>query len=150
MRLSNKFAAFVKVNHNLNAFCHLSAWTRLRSVNSWSSTKAWSTWILKSSLEMRQNWQEIQSYINSKDVTVTSGEKTRFVFPSFELNYINFERKDRISLKTYATKNLLPSTVIKLVAFAVWMELRLWSSSQTSPVGIKSHGGITSGISVRV
>lgn len=34
---------------------YLRAWTRLRSVNSWSSTKAWRTWILKSSLQEKKH-----------------------------------------------------------------------------------------------
>lgn len=37
----------------INIKQYLRAWTRLRSVNSWRSTKAWRTFILKSSLQCK-------------------------------------------------------------------------------------------------
>lgn len=39
----------------MRSVSHLKAWTRLRSANSWSSTKAWSTLMLKSSLREKNN-----------------------------------------------------------------------------------------------
>lgn len=44
-----------KIINSGSACGHLRAWTRLRSVNSWSSTKAWRTWILNSSLKSQSN-----------------------------------------------------------------------------------------------
>lgn len=55
---------------------YLRACTRLRSVNSWSSTKAWRTWILKSSLSRRKKIYKLKFFFANELIHLTLLQNT--------------------------------------------------------------------------